>query len=210
MLESLNDTPRLRRSMKSINTFFRNHKIENMEIPFDVKCDSFSLEMEKLEKHIQDLIKNYLANPIDETLVSIFNHIQFWGGTMGRMYYIHNKNNRLINEHLVIYKEIISCMIAAKNDTLCGDIDKIIIEFEKVRGIGISFGTKHLRFWSISANKNGVEFPILDSVIAINRFTPNYLKWSNYCQYVMLMQKEALKRKITITDLERHYFNEIN
>ena len=46
---------------------------------------------------------------------------------MGRMYYIHNKNNRLINEHLVIYKQIISFMIAAKNETLCGDIDKIII-----------------------------------------------------------------------------------
>lgn len=207
MPKLLNDTPRLRKSMRAINTFFNNHKIE--DIPFNVTCDSFSLEMEKLEKHIENLIKQFLKKPSDEFLISIFNHIQFWGGTMGRIYYQNNKF--MVNaEHIKIYKRIVELVIALIKETLSQDIDKIILGFEGIRGLGISFGTKHLRFWSIAANENGIEFPILDSVIAKNRFTPNYLKWSNYCQYVKLMQKEAQKRKITVTDLERQYYNEIN
>lgn len=154
--------------------------------------------MEKLEKNIENLIKQNIVTPSREKLAQIFNLIQFWGGKIGRMYYVHNKNNSLTKEHLIIYKQIISCVIAAKNEKLCIDINKIIPEFERISCLGISFGTKHLRFWSIAANENGIESPILDSVIATNRFTPNYLKWSNYYKYVKLMQKEALKRKIII------------
>lgn len=206
----LNDTARLRTSSRSIATFFQNRNL-----PVDYKSlfgkvpNNYPLAVQNMEDRIAGLIKDYLSDPKDDDLVIIFHHIQFWGGKSGRNIYV--KNGGFDNNfNIDTYKKIVEKAINLSQESLCDDLSKIAEWFDPIPQLGISFGTKHLRFWSLNANKHGVELPIMDSVIAENMFTPKYARWKNYCQYVKQMQEEANKRKVSVTNLERLLFNHFN
>lgn len=204
----LQDTDRLRKSSKSIATFFRNR-----ELPVDYKSlfenepENYPKAVQRMEDRIAGLIKEYLNNPTDNNLILIFHHIQFWGGSSGRN--IYNKNGGFEkNFDIKTYKKIIEKTIHLSQDNLCNELNEITKLFISIPQLGISFSTKHLRFWSLNANKNKIELPIMDSVIA-NELLKNrkYLAWKYYCSYVKQMQEEANKRKVSVTNLERLLFN---
>lgn len=206
----LKDTARLRKSSKSIATFFRNKGLPvDYESLFENEPENYPKAVQRMEERIAGLIKDYLAKPSDDKLIIIFHHIQFWGGSSGRN--IYNKNGGFENNFKIdTYKQIIEKTIHLTQENLCDDLNKIAEWFNSIPQLGISFGTKHLRFWSFNANKNGIELPIMDSVIAENMFSPKYARWKDYCQYVKQMQEEANKRKVSVTNLERLLFNHFN
>jgi len=204
----LQDTDRLRKSSKSIATFFRNR-----ELPVDYKSlfenepENYPKAVQRMEDRIAGLIKEYLNNPTDNNLILIFHHIQFWGGSSGRN--IYNKNGGFEkNFDIKTYKKIIEKTILLSQENLCNELNEIAKLFISIPQLGISFSTKHLRFWSLNANKNKIELPIMDSLIAKKMFEPKYVYWKDYCQYVKKMQEEANKRKVTLTNLERLLFND--
>ena len=203
----LNDSIRLRTSSRSIAAFFRNRNVSvDYESLFDEKSKSYPLAVQNMEDRIAGLINDYLTKPSDDKLIIIFHHIQFWGGKSGRNIYVMNGGFDN-NFNIETYKKIIEKTINLSQESLCDDLSKIAEWFISIPQFGVSFGTKHLRFWSLNANKNGIELPIMDSVIAENMFTPRYAHWKDYCQYVKQMQEEANKRKVSVTNLERLLFN---
>lgn len=206
----LQDTDRLRKSSKSIATFFRNRELPvDYESLFENEPDNYSMAVQRMEDRIAGYIKEYLNNPNDKNLIIIFHHIQFWGGSSGRN--IYNKNGGFDNNfNIDTYKKIIEKTIHLSQENLCNELNDISKLFISIPQLGISFSTKHLRFWSLNANKNGIELPIMDSVIAENMFTPKYARWKDYCQYIKQMQEEANKRKVSVTNLERLLFNRFN
>ena len=204
----LKNTDRLRKSSKSIATFFRNRELPvDYESLFENEPDSYPMAVQRMENRIADYIKEYLNNPKVKNLIKIFHHIQFWGGSSGRN--IYNKNGGFENNFKIdSYKQIIEKTIHLSQENLCNELNDISKLFISIPQLGISFGTKHLRFWSLNANKNKIDLPIMDSVIA-NELLKNrkYLAWKYYCSYVKQMQEEANKRKVSVTNLERLLFN---
>lgn len=204
----LQDTDRLRKSSKSIATFFRNRELPvDYESLFENEPDNYSMAVQRMEDRIAGYIKEYLNNPKDKNLIKIFHHIQFWGGSSGRN--IYNKNGGFEkNFDIKTYKKIIEKTIHLSKENLCNELNEIAKLFNSIPQLGVSFGTKHIRFWSLNANKNKIELPIMDSVIA-NELLKNrkYLAWKYYCSYVKQMQEEANKRKVSVTNLERLLFN---
>jgi hypothetical protein len=101
-------------------------------------------------------------------------------------------------------------IIVLKQDTLCNDLKEIEKLIVSIPYLGVAYGTKHLRFWSIYANQNNIELPILDSIIAKKLLKKPYFAWRHYCPYVKQMQEEAMKRKVSVTALERLLYNKFN
>lgn len=162
-----------------------------------------------MEDRITSLIKDYLDSPTDEKLIIIFHHIQFWGGISGRNIYTQN-GGFAHNFNIITYKKITEKIIHLSQENLCDDLIEIADLFISIPKIGVSFGTKHLRFWSICSNKSGIELPVMDSVIAKEMFSSKYAHWKFYCKYVKEMQKEANTRRVSVTKLERLLFNHFN
>lgn len=206
----ITDSDRLRKSIKGILTLFKTYSISIGQEEFiNNQTEDFGNATLKIEKHIGELIQEYCKNKTDEKLVEIFHYIHLWGGITGRFIYLRNggfDNNFSIE----IYKTIVEKIIALQLDTLESDLKVIEKLFISIPYIGVAYGTKHIRFWSIYANKNDIQLPILDRVISIGLFDTPYCAWRHYYSYVQQMQEEADNRKISITALERTLYNQFN
>jgi hypothetical protein len=206
----LEHSERLEKSIKGMKTLFNTKKIPIDKDKFiNNQTNDYGIAVQNIEEHISSLIYEFIDKKKDETLVSIFHYIHFWGGITGRAIYIRNGGFDN-NFNLDTYKKIVEKIIVLKQDTLFEDlieIEKLIISMPY---LGVAYGTKHLRFWSINANKNEIELPILDSIIAQKLLKKNYFSWRNYCPYVKLIQKEANSKRVSITTIERTLYNQFN
>jgi hypothetical protein len=170
----------------------------------------FGEALQNIENQIKILILQYSEKPDDKILKQVFHYIHFWGGNTGRGIYV-QKGGFKENFKLKTYKEIVEKIKTLKQDTLSEDLKEIEKLIVTIPFIGVAYGTKHLRFWSIYANKNGIELPILDSVIAKNLLNnQKYCAWRHYCSYVKQMLEETKKRKVSVTALERALYNKFN
>ncbi|MGV1011064.1 MAG: hypothetical protein ACOYBS_01345 [Flavobacterium sp.] len=206
----IQDSNRLKSSITKMKTLLNscNITIDTNRFVNEQTID-FGEALQNIENHINTLILQYSKNPKDETLIQVFHYIHFWGGITGRGIYVKNggfDNNFNINT----YRTIVEKIIDLKQDTLCEDLKEIEKLFITLPFIGVAYGTKHMRFWSITSNKNKIELPILDSIIAKNMFDTKYFAWRHYCSYAKQMQEEAKKRKVSVTALERTLYNEFN
>lgn len=210
IIAPITDSVRLRKSIKGILTLFKTYSISIGQEEFiNDQTEDFGNATLKIEKHIGELIQEYCKNKTDEKLVEIFHYIHLWGGITGRFIYLRNggfDNNFSIE----IYKTIVEKIIALQLDTLEYDLKVIKKLFISIPFIGVAYGTKHIRFWSIYANKNNIHLPVLDRIISIGLFDTSYCAWRHYYPYVKQMLEEAEKRKISITALERTLYNEFN
>jgi hypothetical protein len=206
----LEHSERLKKSIKGMKTLFNTKKIPIDKDKFiNNQTNDYGKAVQNIEEYIASLIYEFIDKRKDETLVSIFHYIHFWGGITGRAIYIRNGGFDN-NFNLDTYKKIVETIIVLKQDTLCEDlieIEKLIISMPY---LGVAYGTKHLRFWSINANKNKIELPILDSIIAKKLLKKTYFAWRHYCPYVKQMQEEAKKRKVSVTAFERLLYNKFN
>lgn len=206
----ITDSDRLRKSIKGMLTLFKTNDIYVGQDKFiNGQTEDFGEATLKIENHIGNLITDYCINKSDKKLVDIFHYIHLWGGISGRFIYLRNggfDNNFSIE----IYKTIVEKIIALQLDTFESELKVIEKLFISIPFIDVAYGTKHIRFWSIYANKNNIHLPVLDRVISIGLLNTPYCAWRHYYSYVKQMQQEAEKRKVSITALERKLYNEFN
>lgn len=206
----ITDSERLKKSIKGMLTLFKTKDISIGQDKFiNGQTEDFGEATLKIENHIGDLVQEYCKNKSDKKLIEIFHYIHLWGGITGRGIYVRNggfDNNISIE----IYKTIVEKIISLQQETLETDLKEIEKLFISIPYIGVAYGTKHLRFWSLNANKNNIHLPVLDRVISIGLLNTPYCAWRQYYSYVKQIQEEAEKRKISITALERTLYNEFN
>jgi hypothetical protein len=209
-LNPITNSDRLKKSIKGMLTLFKTQDISIGQAEFiDDQTEDYGSATLEIEKHIGDLIKKYCDEPNSDLLKTIFHYIQLWGGITGRNIYVRNGGFEN-NFKLDYYKSIVKKIIVLKQDTLESDLKVIEEQFTQIPHIGVAYGTKHIRFWSINANKNSIQLPILDRVISIGLLNTPYCAWRHYYTYVKQMQEEAEKRNISITALERTLYNKFN
>ena len=112
-------------------------------------CDEL---VSKIEENI-NAIKRDINEHADTNLLQTFDLIHAWGGKMGRSPYVkrdeQGRSSRdKFSDWINLYKQGIQ--LAQKKDPLSA-----LSEFCKIPQIGVSFGSKHLRFWG--------GYPILDT-----------------------------------------------
>ena len=204
------NSAKMQKSISGIQTILnRLGYYTNADELFKNNPDDYASALAKIENTIKLLIDDYKKSKSDDKLLAIFHHIHFWGGITGRNIYIRNggfENNFNIDT----YKKIVEKTIHLKQQTLNEDLKQIADWFMSIPQLGVAFGTKHLRFWSINANENKIELPVLDSILAIRLLYKCNPTWKDYYSYVKQMQDEAKNRNITVTKLERGLYNEFN
>jgi hypothetical protein len=209
-LNPITNSDRLKKSIKGMLTLFKTQDISIGQAEFiDDQTEDYGNATLEIEKHIGWLIQEYCKNKSDKKLVDIFHYIHLWGGITGRGIYVRNGGFEN-NFKLDYYKTIVEKIIVLKQASLETDLKEIEKLFISIPFIGVAYGTKHLRFWSINANKSSIQLPILDRVISNGLLNTPYCAWRHYYSYVKQMQEEAEKRKISITALERTLYNEFN
>lgn len=206
----ITNSDRLRKSIKGMLTLFRKYNISIGQDNFiNDQTQDYGKALVQIEEHIGNLIKEYCNKPNPNLLKTIFHYIQLWGGITGRSIYV-RKDGFDNNFNFENYKTIVEKIVDLNKNTLETDLKIIEEQFKHIHFIGVAFGTKHLRFWSIYANQNNIHLPILDSIISKGLLlTPN-CAWKQYYPYVKQMQEEAEKRKTSITALERSLYNQFN
>jgi hypothetical protein len=209
-LNPITNSDRLKKSIKGMLTLFKTYTISIGQDKFiNYQTEDFGNATHEIENHIGLLIEEYCKNKTDEKLVDIFHFIHLWGGITGRNIYV-RKGGFENNFNLENYRTIVDKIIDLKQASLETDLKEIEKLFNSIPFIGVAYGTKHLRFWSINSNKNNIQLPILDRVISNGLLDTPYCAWRQYYTYVKLMQEEAEKRNISITALERTLYNKFN
>ena len=123
--------------------------IQNKGFLTDFEPSTAADFVNSIESLISDFDEN---NPDYKILARIFDLIQAWGGQMGRIPYV-NKSRFKYNDWRLDYID------GVKQARIDKPVQALSSWF-KIRGIGMSFASKHLRFWT---NK----YPVLDTQISL-------------------------------------------
>ncbi len=173
--------------------------------------------MKKLEEHINEKIKNYNGND-DKSLYDIFCLIHIWGGDWGKVVFWSNhpfkkiwENNIKEQYHLLVK----TCLgITADKDAplnICkNDIYTVLNSVQTIKdnvsGLGVSFITKHTRFW-LQRNNEKNPLPIFDNIMA-NGLLNSAADITLLKQYWNCMIEKAVSiPEMTLLSLERQLFN---
>ena len=84
---------------------------------------------------------------------------------------------------------------------------KSAVEFNKLKYIGYSFITKHLRFWTYPQLKLQM-FPPYDSVMSCHYMKKCY-SYKDIIPYWQRIYKEAEKNHMSVAEYERILFNNL-
>jgi len=87
----------------------------------------------------------------DKDLLTIFDLIQGWGGRTGRSPYVQPKGKpyRMNDDtYPKIYREAIEMLYKTNKESEYDEILQVKPKIEELKGVGESFSTKHLSFWS--------------------------------------------------------------
>lgn len=161
---------------------------------------------DELEAYIIEIINKYNQG---DSLRDIFNFIQIWGGMSGRNIYIDGLDWCRIEPH---YRSLVNvCLSISEN--LESERDRLIEAIEdfnkNVKSIGLSFITKHTRYWLIRTLGNDA-LPIFDSIMANNLMVLSKSQnFSNLKGYWDAMTVKAKEHSVSLVALERqlfHYF----
>ena len=175
-------------------------------------------DMEKLEKYINEKIETYDGTD-DNSMYDIFCLIQIWGGFRGITAFRCNKpfrekwENSIKEQYHLLVK---TCMgITANKDAqlnICkNDIDTVLNAVQTIKdnvpGLGVSFITKHTRFW-LQRNNEKNPLPIFDSIMA-NGLLNSSADITLLKQYWICMIEKAvsLNNEMSLLALERQLFN---
>lgn len=126
-------------------------------------------------------------------LAKIFDLIQAWGGKMGKMPYIHKKSRLKFETWKEIYLE--GAKFSNQNKPV-----EAVKKLTSINGVGPSFATKHLKFWS-------KKYPILDSRISIILSgNKKLLNKADYSTFLILITKLAKVFNTNIIETEKAVF----
>lgn len=157
-----------------------------------------------IEKEAIRQIKSYHPG---EDPKSIFHLIQAWGGNSGRGIYLHGEGfnwNVLRPKYEIL---INTCINTAEiNDGSIAKLVKAVMSFDKsVDYLGVSFITKHVRFWLIRTLGNNA-LPIYDSIMANEVMRLNSVNAKHLAEYWKVMAAKAKQLGIGLVPLERQIF----
>lgn len=202
-----NEIPRLvdgntfSKSVKAMITLLTNKGIVTKDLFDELETDD-DIELLILKK-----IKVY---SLQDDVEDIFHLIQIWGGITGRGIYIFNEKFDWgkIAPH---YKKLIARCLSIK-DTSDKSIDKLIdtiTEFNTaVKHMGVSFITKHVRFWLY--NTIGEQtLPIYDSIMAKCVMRQSCAQTKHLSKYWQAMIAKSAQLNISLMALERQIFKHI-
>jgi hypothetical protein len=157
-----------------------------------------------IESLILEKVKNYSCG---DNIEEIFHLIQIWGGITGRGVYIFNKLfdwNRIAP----FYQKLVDRCISTK-ELNKKSIEKLVItakEFdESVKYIGVSFITKHMRFWMYYSLGNDA-LPIYDRIMASCVMRKNSVQIKHLSNYWDAMILKSRQLNISLMALERQIF----
>jgi hypothetical protein len=206
-LPPLKDSARLRKSIRGMNSVLvRSNIILPAAVYINAPTGDYGQAIQRLDTEIGIQIADYLKSPSNALLTQIFHYIQLWGGQTGRNVYVMNGGFDK-NFSPTSYSRIINKVIQANPGSLCQDLKEIEKLCSGINQLGVSFATKHMRFWAMYGNSK-VELPILDRVIATKLYgRDSYANWKNYCSYAQQMQQEAQRLGTSVSILERSLFN---
>ena len=161
-----------------------------------------------LENDINQRINNY--NGTDQELELIFHRIQIWGGNHGRyiyvrggQYFTHNKQH-VINE----YRNLVNTCLHihdTSNESRQAMYDAIVAFNDNVKYIGVSFITKHTRFW-LQQSLGIQALPIYDDTMAQEIMGCNEARIEGILPYWDAMIQQANSVNVDLVSLERQLF----
>lgn len=157
-----------------------------------------------IEKEAIRQIKSYHPG---EDPKNIFHLIQAWGGNSGRGIYLHGEGFNW-NELRPKYETLIKACIdtAEITDESLAKLVKAVRLFDRsVDHLGVSFITKHVRFWLIRTLGNNA-LPIYDSIMANEVMRMNTVNAKHLAEYWKVMAAKAKQLGIGLVPLERQIF----
>ena len=160
-----------------------------------------------LEEHLFVLVTNYGGTT--EERLKVFHLVQIWGGKSGRNIYVMGKDGFCWNIIDQYYSQFINTCrsLTGHTESDMKNAYRAVMSFnEKVKNIGPSFITKHLRFWTYP-NLHNEMFPPYDSVMATNYMHKKYYRYSDIVPYWQKIYKEASKGHLPVALYERILFN---
>ena len=142
----------------------------------------------------------------DDELLVIFDLIQAWGGKMGKTPYVRPKGN-VYRDQRGFASKYRSSILLAENENR--DPQKVLKEFRKMEGIGISFATKHMCFWSKYNSRIVNKFLVYD-VWMESLFRTLCRRKLSYVDYLDQMELTADKNRIDVFTVEKGLFSFLN
>jgi hypothetical protein len=144
----------------------------------------------EVSEAIEKAIKDYLDEPTNDSLLArVFDLIQAWGGKMGRHPYVVSKSRQRFSEWCGVYRR-------GSDYARGGQYAEALSSWDAIDGLGVSFATKHLRFWG--------GMPILDTRISLlltGKKSP-----PTYDLFISMLKEIAQDRKLTLMEVEAGLF----
>ena len=131
-----------------------------------------------------------------EKIAYIFDLIQLWGGRTGRGPYVFRNPDGFTTREkfLTVYGKKYRSVIA---DGLFRERKFVDTNFSKIPRIGISFATKHLRFWC--------DYPVHD--LRTNLLVFGTTKMQSYADYFNSLERMANNNNMDLMDIEKALFS---
>lgn len=208
-------------SIQSMFTLLRNrghaatlaHYLPNVGAANAItQAEIVTLESNILEKITEVIAGGLPYNPVDLTHIAIGIHL--WGGNTGRGPFVRG-GGFVTNFPIQVYSNIVDLIVnQPPAHPVMGNWDAIVAHQHHFYGLGISFFTKHLSFWS-RMSPYSIRFPILDKFIK-NKFIHPTIppKWNDYPHYLeelnadlVLLRGRAGLGMMSIHSMERQLFN---
>ena len=176
----------LNSSMRTAQTKMKNDF--QIEYNFE-RCDD-------LIEEIENVISSYRTTLDEKLAIKAFDLIQLWGGGMGVKGFYYSGTRQHLNSWLPHYQDFINKI---EVDTRNSEVLQLALtSLLKIKGIGMSFGTKHLRFWA--------RLPIFDDRISLLLYSKKCKKVSDYAKFIQDIYLLSKASSLDILDVEKSLF----
>lgn len=186
------------KSVRAMMSLLNDRDIVSADLYDNLKTD------DDIENKIFGMV---LSEDYEDKLQDIFHLIQTWGGITGRQIYIRG-NGFNWDEILPKYKNMVDeCLKVDKvNKDTISNLCQVVKEINaSIKYLGISFITKHVRFW-LYRNLKQNALPIYDSIMAKTVMNKQSVQIWNLEEYWLQMYYKSLELKIDLMPLERQIF----
>jgi hypothetical protein len=160
---------------------------------------------DELEEEALQRINDYQEG---EDLQGIFHLIQTWGGSTGRGVYVRG-NGFDWSVIKPAYRELVeSCLsVRAITEDSIAFLSSAVKGFnQKIRHMGVSFITKHTRFWLHKSLGEQNALPIYDNIMANYVLGKDSALCKDLAEYWTVMVNEAQRHQVGLVPFERQLF----
>ena len=150
----------------------------------------------ELISEIEASVSGYRKSLDENLAIKAFDLIQLWGGGMGVKGFYYSGTRGDLQCWLPLYLDFINKIDSEENDAVA--IRTALDNLLGIKGIGMSFGTKHLKFWA--------KLPIFDDRISLLLYSKKCKKVDDYLIFLKDMQLLSEVSSLSILEVERSLF----